>query len=499
MSIRKTRPAPDFNGIGEAAAGITHREGDTLTYDCTLVTPMYGGGVKAGEVDTLMPIRATAIRGQLRFWWRLLNRKRFANSHAMFEAERAIWGGLGDETSLAKSKVVVSVVSGSVPPADLVSASSYPRDALFHALFAAVQNKSQLRKENARFKLKLNLGSKLSGEQRQQAIDALRWWASFGGVGARTRRGCGAVHVKNVLPVNVQEAQARDCRLVLNAPVNDPIDAWRQAVKAMQQFRQGDGLGRNPAAGGSKSPPGRSRWPEPDAIRRLTTRHSSRHAAPVCDKGDIFPRAAFGLPIVFMFKDEEAGDPNDTTLKPIPEGRSNPVERMSSPLTLRPYFDGKSWRPAVLCLNLDHIKKMGVSLRRTEGDKSLKDILPGQWQAGAMADQIGPMRGRGEDAIEAFLNYFREQVVAVKQTSAATRAIEKVKVFDRPNITLRGDKIIVDPHGHARRELAGETAQRLLNDLSDYARQRLKAGKPFNRLELTFDGHEYMSLKEYQA
>lgn len=33
---------------------------------------MYGGGVDAATVDLKMPIRVSAIKGQLRFWWRLL-------------------------------------------------------------------------------------------------------------------------------------------------------------------------------------------------------------------------------------------------------------------------------------------------------------------------------------------------------------------------------------------------------------------------------------------
>lgn len=46
-----------------------------ITVCCELITPMYGGGVKAGRVDCKMPIRASALRGQLRFWWRLLRPK----------------------------------------------------------------------------------------------------------------------------------------------------------------------------------------------------------------------------------------------------------------------------------------------------------------------------------------------------------------------------------------------------------------------------------------
>ena len=48
-----------------------HRAGDRETWsaECRLVTPMYGGGVEAGEVDRLMPIGGSGdsirrIRGQ---------------------------------------------------------------------------------------------------------------------------------------------------------------------------------------------------------------------------------------------------------------------------------------------------------------------------------------------------------------------------------------------------------------------------------------------------
>ncbi|MEJ2046041.1 MAG: type III-B CRISPR module RAMP protein Cmr1 [Reinekea sp.] len=41
------------------------------TYECELVTPLYGGGIEAGVIDEEMPIRASSIRGQLRFWWRI--------------------------------------------------------------------------------------------------------------------------------------------------------------------------------------------------------------------------------------------------------------------------------------------------------------------------------------------------------------------------------------------------------------------------------------------
>ncbi len=438
MSIRKTRPAPDFNGIGEAAAAITHREGDTLTYDCTLVTPMYGGGVKAGEVDTLMPIRATAIRGQLRFWWRLLNRKRFANSHGLFEAERAIWGGLGDETSLAKSKVRVSAAVNPGQQRNLQPAATYTqRDGKVrgpdfgsypgYALFPA-QGKSErgqitedpklLLKEGVTFSLKLHLDPGLDPDQHAQVLTALRWWASFGGVGARTRRGCGAVQVldakKQLIGVGEQDVAAQGWRLVLSGSNVSATEAWGNAIGHLRDFRQKPGIARNHGQGPR---PGRSRWPEPDAIRRITGDAAENHP-PAHPAGNVFPRAAFGLPIITHFKQEKEWrqkDPQDTTLKPIAKGSDKPSERMASPLILRPYFDGKTWRPAVLCLDLDHIRDMGLSL---EGKfrRAPHMINAGQWQVGPKADQVEPMQGRGEDAIEAFLSYFSDQ----KKSAGAT-------------------------------------------------------------------------------
>ena len=57
---------------------------------------MFGGGVTAGEVDPEMPIRASALRGQLRFWWRLLYGAD-KEPAKLFVAESALWGGISSE------------------------------------------------------------------------------------------------------------------------------------------------------------------------------------------------------------------------------------------------------------------------------------------------------------------------------------------------------------------------------------------------------------------
>jgi len=56
---------------------------------------------------------------------------------------------------------------------------------------------------------------------------------------------------------------------------------------------------------------------------------------------DKFPQAAFGLPIIFKFKDDNAGDPKSTTLK----GANS--ERLGSPLILRPVAVGNGNEEAI--------------------------------------------------------------------------------------------------------------------------------------------------------
>ena len=114
------RPSPDVLPEVARAAWDTVRSSDgpelVLTACCTLMTPMYGGGVTPGKVDCELPIRASALRGQLRFWWRLLNgagRK----PAAVFSDESALWGGISGHGPRA-SQVTVRVAADPVNDPD---------------------------------------------------------------------------------------------------------------------------------------------------------------------------------------------------------------------------------------------------------------------------------------------------------------------------------------------------------------------------------------------
>lgn len=97
------------------------------------------------------------------------------------------------------------------------------------------------------------------------------------------------------------------------------MDAWGNLIRKLASFRQD----RN-------GPRGRSHWPEPEAIRQITGRRYSKHQP--LNHPRKFPRAAFGLPIIFHFKDANKGEPEEPTL----QGRQEGSERLASPLILRP-------------------------------------------------------------------------------------------------------------------------------------------------------------------
>ncbi|MEW6260773.1 MAG: type III-B CRISPR module RAMP protein Cmr1 [Thermodesulfobacteriota bacterium] len=408
-----------------------------IGYHCELVTPLYGGGVVAGEVDKAMPIRATAIRGHLRFWWRLLNRNRFSSSSELFKAERAIWGGLGKEQELEASKVKVRIQGiANVSPnpcANYPPGKNYPNWQPWahpYALFPAqgrvrsgqvLEHPKKLAIKGLSFDLLISISQRLDSSDRKSVLDAVRWWGTFGGVGARTRRGLGAVWVKSVSgmpsfqPVSETEAQKQGMRLVLSGKTaTDSIVAWKYGIDKLKDFRQGVGIGRNP--GSHPGRPGRSRWPEPGAIRRITgkfrVKGDGTSFQPSQDQPILFPRAAFGLPIIFHFQNERGDrqrDPEDVTLMAMEYQDQEPIfwERMASPIILRPYpVDSGQWRSAALVLPVRPIKDLYLEWRASGRRIVAPDWLPKKSSQTGAHPPVPPMAGYS-DPIEAFLNFFR--------------------------------------------------------------------------------------------
>ena len=73
----------------------------------------------------------------------------------------------------------------------------------------------------------------------------------------------------------------------------DSVEAWKNLIKKLQEFRQ------------QKDMSNRSAWPEADAIRAIA------RTGPTADIPK-FPRAAFGLPVIFHFTGKNAPAGNYT-------------------------------------------------------------------------------------------------------------------------------------------------------------------------------------------
>lgn len=381
--------------------------------DYRLLTPLYGGGVEAGKVDTETPTHGTGIRGQLRFWWRATQAGRFTTVAEMKKAEDALWGSTtgGSAVSVAVIKAEPGKV---IPPVQRINRKTgrpylvYVGDPGSDYGYVAFPLRPTDERpepgevhEGASFTIEIAFPKNKSAE-----LQAALWaWDTFGGVGARTRRGFGALHCREVRrrdgsagfdPNNWRWEY--DCNLIENAlktdvqtfvhegaaPENVPkLSRNRKWYRVVRAEREKDSLAtwtflfgklkdfrQNRKDNDRRQPFGRSRWPEPDAIRRITGQSLKvrKHNVPVHDNPviDKFPRAVFGLPIIFAFhKDQKHPsdrdrDPRDTKLSGVK------YDRLASPLILRPVAcQGGRFRGLAVVLDTPRIPEGGLQLTGT--------------------------------------------------------------------------------------------------------------------------------------
>ena len=385
-----------------------------LEYDLALITPMMGGGVRKGEPDLAMPIRASAIRGHLRFWWRLLARsgrwpdaldRTKPDGVALYEAETLRFGGL---TKNAQASAIRLTVKGPESQPELtkfddteevVKAGDWRRAVvvndqftkLAYGMYAARgqievhQGARELKSAPQKIvaasaQITVTLTLDLAPQFRGEFELVMRWWAAFGGVGARTRRGFGALCVKrNNIELSRppdDEILAAGCQLFLNPKLLSTAKlAHIEAVEKLKRFRQGPD-GRNGQMG-------RSFWPEANSIRMIAgtwrVKAGGISFAPPSNFKPVFPRAAFGLPIEFRFKNQFADDargdvlrddapcdPETATLKPATLGS----ERMASPLILRPIAAANGrYQAGALLMPSGHLSDLKVAVTGKLNDK----------------------------------------------------------------------------------------------------------------------------------
>lgn len=341
-----------------------------------VVTPILGGSTRTRTVDKVDVIRATTVRGHLRFWWRALYAAEYQGASVLCARESKIWGRAAtDEGGRSAVEIRIDVERhGGIDCSDIRLSDSNDGKATpgAYALWPARAERrtrtppAPRRMPGTQFRLTLIAASCFESEVR----NALRAWILFGGYGGRTRRGLGSLRVLEDCSSWLPSKATRDAIKnlfgcdVLASPANAPGDvpwlggaalqvgtaehdatkAWTTALDWLKEFRQGTSgqqreRAREPGTG--KSQPRRpsiSNWPEPDKLRHLTNKtrsHRPRHNA-----SPAWPRAGFGLPIVGRFQTQARGDgrydepgPYELRWKPTNDGDHG--DRLASPLIVK--------------------------------------------------------------------------------------------------------------------------------------------------------------------
>ncbi len=415
----------------------------TQTRHYRLITPLFGGGVTPNVVDEITPVRGTAVRGHLRFWWRAVRGGHFAGDLQKMKAkEDEIWG-----SSSTESKVSLSIDypdedsrkgkkfqdthkrnGRPVSTGDPASKTGYVSFPLRETSSDAAENELI---EGIAFTMTISFDA-----QYRQDIEAALWaWQTFGGIGARTRRGFGALdgflceengqekdprysidnlkanlkkdlktHLNGgtVFPAHVPHLveDNLDDRLKITRTGGSGLNIWIHLIEALQEFRH-----KRPQNGNR---PGRNRWPEPDAIRDKENPHSRKYPDtihnPPIDKA---PRAAFGLPIIFELRGEG--------IKASLEGKNPDNNRFASPLIIRPLAcnDGKCVGIALVLdgSNVNNIPD-GMILKGIKGEPSISaQLTPDEAKRiAAEAKKIHPHDNyNGDpDILQAFLATLQE-------------------------------------------------------------------------------------------
>lgn len=353
------------------------RNSVSFQLEVEFITPRIGGSVRPREVgETLRP---SSLRGMWRQWWRALQPLDLRGAR-LAAAETRVWGGMGQrENGAVRSPIEIVGVR------ETREAQPSKRDwvkEFNYALWPFAENKKGqdvLQPAGLRQRFQIDLDCR-----EEYAVDLERTllaWLSFGGYGGRTRRGLGAVAPVRFLrdgqaveamppsekPAEVAAFLSRGLGLQWSAPAaadsvvrlqgatlmcgsatKDPVSAWRSAIDALREFRQGVPFARQ----SGRERPGRSHWPEPDRLRRLAGQGPWAHP-PRFGRAGGFPRAAFGLPIQTRFQTKDRD--GRRYFKPEPDMMKLEIEgsdRLASATLFRPLaIANGNFLPIVLWLN----------------------------------------------------------------------------------------------------------------------------------------------------
>ncbi len=433
-----------------------------------LLTPLYCGGAEKDKTDPFK-IRASVVRGHLKHWWRLV----IFDKTNLKQREEALWG-----SSVNAGKVKIKVV---VNKTNDENSSVFDPKLVKYLTFGITINQSEyLGVCTFQLWIDLNKCDVAQKSEVQNALIAfanlgglgIRTRRGFGALfceelseDAHKLAWKDETELSRFLCVSssVNPTSWKDVVIIRHVSAlresetfSSIKQAWKLGVKRLQEFRQGQNFARTSSGG-------KSYWPEAQCIRELVyqqhnatingaqsafnqvivgaNKHDrteslndettkalydnlgikfnpdkklSRPESPVLS----FPRAAFGLPITFLIRNENRVNQIEDispTLK-----FSEKSDRLASPIILRPiqFADG-SFAVVFIRLNtpdltsavLEPHTKDAVNTDLKESVKLRQSDVSGIVAAKvhrAISIVNRPMQYTdGDDVLDAFMNYLR--------------------------------------------------------------------------------------------
>lgn len=185
---------------------------ETFTCDIRFETPAFLAGAAQTKEDC--ELRAASLRGELRWWWRAL----FLGVRplaALRELESSLWGGAAQDGQDGSQEGAIAVIveplsgSGGAEPREFRPERSTPEDPN-RAYLAYGMERS--RGKEARFVLpegttwRVTLraragGGREAGQVLNFAKAALMFLSSYGGIGAKSRKGFGSISILGGKPI----------------------------------------------------------------------------------------------------------------------------------------------------------------------------------------------------------------------------------------------------------------------------------------------------------
>ncbi|NOY80081.1 MAG: type III-B CRISPR module RAMP protein Cmr1 [Kiritimatiellaeota bacterium] len=201
------------------------------TYHLEFITPCFCAGADQGKAE----IRPASIRGELRWWFRVLG--------GTPEQERQVFGGVRGDVQA--STIVVRVANPNVRNGD--STGFLPKDLTF---FTSSRNNAAALPGSAFDLHLLQRRSPPQGHMRSLE-DTVDVFIQLGSIGLRTGRGCGAFFVPdNVWGLSHFEAWAKSLRdkgllVYWITPVEKSMTALDRLEGWFKEFRAGAKLEKN--------------------------------------------------------------------------------------------------------------------------------------------------------------------------------------------------------------------------------------------------------------